>query len=66
MSQSPHDRAAELHNIASHAHAAAAAAHNKGDHMTANELTKLAHEKSMNAHRYTQENFSNSVEGRKQ
>jgi len=48
MSQSTHDRAVELHNLAAHAHAAAAVAHGKGDHLTAHELTKQAHEHSMN------------------
>ncbi len=51
MPQSPHDRVAELHNLASHAHAAAATAHGKGDHLTAHELTQQAHEHSLNAHR---------------
>jgi hypothetical protein len=50
MPQSSHDRAAELHNLAIHAHEAAAAAHDKGDHLTANELTKRGLEHSMNAY----------------
>ncbi len=50
MPQSTHNRAAELHNLAMHAHEAAAAAHDKGDHLTAHELTKRALEHSMNAH----------------
>ena len=49
MSQRPHERAAELHNLAAHAHAAAAVAHGKEDHLTAHELSKQAHEHSMNA-----------------
>jgi len=49
MPQSTHDRAAELHNLAAHAHEAAAASHAKGDHLTANELSKQALEHSMNA-----------------
>jgi hypothetical protein len=48
MPQSPHDRVAELHNLAAHAHTAAAAAHGKGHHLTAHELSKQAHEHSMN------------------
>jgi hypothetical protein len=32
MSQRPHERAAELHNLAAHADAAAAVAHGKEDH----------------------------------
>jgi hypothetical protein len=49
MPQSIHNRAAELHNLAIHAHTTAAAAHGKGDHLTAHELSKQAHEHSMNA-----------------
>jgi hypothetical protein len=49
MSPSMHNRAAELHNLAAHAHEAAAVAHGKGDHLTAHELSKQAHEHSMNA-----------------
>lgn len=55
MPQSTHDRTAELHNLAEHAHAAAAVAHNKGDHLTAHELTKQAHEHSLNAVRSSEE-----------
>jgi hypothetical protein len=54
MPQSAHDRAAELHNLAAHAHAAATA-HGKGDHLTAHELSKQAHEHSMNAHKLAEE-----------
>jgi hypothetical protein len=50
MPQSPHAHAAELHNLAAHAHAAAAAAHEKGDHLTAHELSQRAHEHSTLAH----------------
>ncbi len=55
MSQSPHDRLAELHNLAAHAHAAAAVAHGKGDHLTAHELTLQAHEHSTNARKLSEE-----------
>jgi hypothetical protein len=55
MPQSTHDRLAELHNLASHAHASAAAAHDKGDHLTAHELSKKALEHSMNAYRFSQQ-----------
>src|SRR5271165_2476492 len=55
MPQSPHARAAELHNLAAHAHAAAAAAHGKGDYLTAHELSKQAHEHSMNAIKHAKE-----------
>jgi hypothetical protein len=55
MSQSTHDRAAELHNLAAHAHVAAAVAHGKGDHLSAHVLSKQAHEHSMNAHKLAEE-----------
>ena len=55
MPQSTHDRAAELHNLGAHAHAAAATAHGKGDHLTAHELSKQAHEHSMNAQKLAEE-----------
>ena len=50
MTQSAHNRIAELHNLASHAHQAAAAAHEKGDHLTAHELSKQALEHSREAY----------------
>ena len=55
MPQSTHGRIAELHNLAEHAHAAAAAAHGKGDHLTAHELSKKAFEYSKSAHRHSEE-----------
>jgi hypothetical protein len=55
MPQSTHERVAELHSLAEHAHAAAAVAHGKGDHFTAHELSKKALEYSMNAYRQSEE-----------
>lgn len=55
MSQSAHDRAAELQNLAAHAHAAAATAHGKGDYLTAHELTRQAHEHAWNANRLSEQ-----------
>ena len=52
---STHDRAVELHNLAAHAHIAAATAHGKGDHLTASELSRKAHEYSINAHNLSEE-----------
>ncbi len=49
------NRVVELHNLAAHAHTAAAVAHGKGDHLTAHELTKQAREHSMNAHKASEE-----------
>jgi hypothetical protein len=48
-------RITELHNLAIHAHKAAAAAHAKGDHLTAHELSKQALEHSMNACRLAEQ-----------
>jgi hypothetical protein len=55
MSQNPHQRLTELHKLAAHAHETAAAAHDKGDHLNAHELTKQALEHSRNAHRLSEE-----------
>jgi hypothetical protein len=55
MPQSTHDRTAELHNLASHAHISAAVAHGKGDHLTAHELSKQALEHSEDAHRHSEQ-----------
>jgi hypothetical protein len=55
MPTSPHNRISELHNLAAHAHAAAAVAHGKGDHLTAHELTRQAHEHSMNVSKLAEE-----------
>jgi hypothetical protein len=55
MPQSTRDRAAELHNLAAHAHAAAATAHGKGDHLTAHELSKQEHEHSTAARKLAEE-----------
>ena len=55
MPQSPHERIAELHNLAAHAHTAAAVAHGKGDHLTAHELSVQAHEHSINARKLSEE-----------
>ena len=55
MSQRAPERAAELHNLAAHAHAAAAVAHGKGDHLTAHELSTQAHEHSVNALKLAEE-----------
>ncbi len=55
MPQSTHERVAELHNLAGHAHFAAAVAHGKGDHLTAHELSVQAHEHSTNARKLSEE-----------
>jgi hypothetical protein len=55
MSQGNQSRLAELHNLAAHAHSAAAVAHGKGDHLTAHELTKQAYEHTMNVRKLSEE-----------
>ena len=65
MPQSPHDRVAELHNLAAHAHAAAATAHGKGDHLTAHELSKQAHDYSINAFKHAKEIIRDATESNK-
>jgi hypothetical protein len=51
MPQSTHNRSAELHNLTQHTHDTAAA-HNKADHLTPNELTKQADEHSKKKHEH--------------
>jgi hypothetical protein len=51
MPQSNHDRGAELHNVAEHAHDTAATGHGKSDHLTAHELSEQARELSKNVHK---------------
>jgi len=65
MPQSTHGRAAELHNLASHAHAAAAEAHGKADHLTAHELSKKALEHSLNANRQSEQLVGEAEESSK-
>lgn len=48
----------KLHNLAAHAHTAAATAHGKGDHLTAHELSEQAHEYSMNAYKHDKESHT--------
>jgi hypothetical protein len=55
MPQSPHDRIAELHNLAGHTHFAAAVAHRKKDHASGLELSQKANEYSADAHRQSEE-----------
>jgi hypothetical protein len=49
MHQSNHDYAADLHINAAHAHTGAAAAHHRGDHEAAEELSSRAQKYSMEA-----------------
>ena len=65
MPQSPHDRLAELHNLAAHAHAAAATAHGKGDHLTAHELSEQAHQHSLNAYKQAKKLMTGATQSKK-
>ncbi|HEY2547461.1 MAG TPA: hypothetical protein VGI46_15435 [Candidatus Acidoferrum sp.] len=55
MPQNSHVRAAEFHELAAHAHRAAAAHHDKQDHLTARELSRQALEHATNAFKFSQE-----------
>ena len=55
MSQNKDDTAADLHIYAAHAHTAAAAAHHRGDHEAAEELSSRAQDYSMAASEKTVE-----------
>ena len=60
MAYDAYQRVIEFHRKAEHAHAAAAAAHEKGDHLSAHELTRQAHEHSREALKHSEaaaENF---------
>jgi len=46
MPQSSHNQGAELHSLATHAHAVAAVSHGKTDHLSAHELSIQDHENS--------------------
>ncbi len=48
-----HQRAAELHDLAAHAHRSAAEAYEKGDHQTGRELSRQALDHSGRAHEQT-------------
>ena len=51
MPQSLHTQAAELHTNAAYAHAAAECEHSSGDHIAAQDLTRMAYECSQEAAR---------------
>jgi len=56
----------ELHNLAAHAHTAAATANGKGGHLKAHELTKQAHEHSLNAYKHAGELIADIAEHEKE
>jgi len=55
MPTTPHSHAAEMHLQAAHAHEAAAASHGMNDHLRAHEQSKLAAERSREAHQHTEQ-----------
>ncbi len=54
MPNTPGQRAIEFHNLAAQAHLEAAASHNKGDHLSAHEQSRLAKEHAEEAHRHSE------------
>jgi hypothetical protein len=61
MPSDSHQRAAEFHELAAHAHLAAAASHAKGDHLSGHELSKQALEHAKKAFEWSQEADRESV-----
>ena len=55
MPNDSHQRAAEFHDLAAHAHRIAATHHAKGDHQTGHEYSRQAMEHSNKACQFTQE-----------
>jgi hypothetical protein len=55
MPQSFHQRAAEIHELAEHAHRSAAVHHGKEDHLTGHKLSKQAMEHASKAFKASQE-----------
>src|ERR1700686_5257730 len=61
MNNGPHWRAAELHDLAAHAHRTAATHHDKEDHQTGHEHSKQAMEHAGRAYEYSQQAHGESV-----
>ena len=55
MPYDSHQRAAEFHDLAAHAHRVAATHHGKGDHLTGHEYSRQAMEHSAKAYELAQE-----------
>jgi len=64
MAYDAYQRVIEFHRKAAHLHEAAAASHNKGDHVTAHELSKQAHEHSMEALKHSQAAMEHAKTGK--
>jgi hypothetical protein len=61
MPYDSHQRAAEFHELAAHAHRAAAVHHGKEDHLTGHELSKQALEHACKALQWSQEAHKKSA-----
>jgi hypothetical protein len=61
MPMDSHQRAAEFHDLAAHAHRVAAVHHEKEDHLTGHELSKQAMEHSAKAYQASQEALQKSA-----
>lgn len=61
MPNDSHQRAAEFHELAAHAHRAAAVHHGKEDHLTGHELSRQALEHATKAFQLSQEAHQKSV-----
>ena len=61
MPNDSHQRAAEFHDLAAHAHRVAAAHHQKEDHLTGHELSQQAMEHSAKAFKASQEALQKSA-----
>jgi hypothetical protein len=61
MNNGPHWRAAELHDLAAHAHRTAATHHDKEDHQTGHEHSKQAMEHAGRAYQYSQQAHQESA-----
>jgi hypothetical protein len=56
-----HQRAAEFHDLAAHAHRTAGKHHNQDDHLTGHEHSKQAMEYASKAFKFSQQAHENSV-----
>jgi hypothetical protein len=61
MGGDSHIRAAEMHELAAHAHRAASAGHAKQDHLTGHELAQRAMEHAAKAFQQSQEALKQSA-----
>jgi hypothetical protein len=62
MPQSLHAQAAEMHTNAAYAHAAAGCEHSTGDHISTQDLTRMAYDRSQEAARLSKAIAKESLE----